>query len=85
MRNKLILFDWGNIVESHLTGYTCREAWQDLFRECGYKGNKIISGVETYHPAYIMQLYKYAADNKTKIGTVSEEKIRCRVTKKLKK
>lgn len=42
MRNKLILFDWGNIVESHLTGYTCREAWQDLFRECGYKGNKII-------------------------------------------
>ena len=49
------------------------------------KGNKIISGVETYHPAYIMQLYKYAADNKTKIGTVSEEKIRCRVTKKLKK
>ncbi|MBR6073184.1 MAG: hypothetical protein IKP76_02550 [Bacilli bacterium] len=24
---KLILFDWGNIVESHTTGYTCHNAW----------------------------------------------------------
>lgn len=37
MRKKLILFDWGNIVESHLTGYTCYNAWIDLFKKCGYK------------------------------------------------
>ena len=40
MKNKLILFDWGNIVESHTTGYSCRNAWNDLFQECGY--NKLI-------------------------------------------
>ena len=39
MRKKLILFDWGNIVESHTTGYTCREAFNDLFKACGYTGN----------------------------------------------
>lgn len=42
MKNKLILFDWGNIVEAHLTGYSCHQAWQDLFCACGYKGDKII-------------------------------------------
>ena len=42
MKNKLILFDWGNIVESHTTGYSCRKAWNDLFRACGYSGNKEI-------------------------------------------
>jgi HAD superfamily hydrolase (TIGR01509 family) len=35
-KNKLILFDWGNIVESHTTGYSCYDAWTDLFNECGY-------------------------------------------------
>lgn len=25
-KNKLILFDWGNIVESHTTGYTVYDA-----------------------------------------------------------
>lgn len=39
MRNKLILFDWGNIVESHTTGYTCQDAYNDLFKACGYVGN----------------------------------------------
>ena len=42
MKNKLILFDWGNIVESHTTGYTCYDAFNDLFRFCGYSGNKNI-------------------------------------------
>ena len=37
MNNKLILFDWGNIVESHITGYTCKKAWDDLFKKCGYE------------------------------------------------
>ena len=26
-KNKLILFDWGGIVESFTTGYSCRKAW----------------------------------------------------------
>ena len=38
MKNKLILFDWGNIVESHTTGYSCYNAWDDLFLACGYTG-----------------------------------------------
>lgn len=36
MKNKVILFDWGNIVESHITGYTCYDAFNDLFKLCGY-------------------------------------------------
>lgn len=40
MKNKLILFDWGNIVESFTTGYTCIDAWNDLFISCGYKGKE---------------------------------------------
>ena len=40
--NKLILFDWGNIVESHTTGYTCHKAFNDLFKACGYNGDKEI-------------------------------------------
>lgn len=44
-KNKLILFDWGNIVE--VTGfaenkYSCSDAFQDLFKACGYKGDKTI-------------------------------------------
>ena len=38
-KNKLILFDWGNIVEAHTTGYSCKKAWYDLFVACGYKGD----------------------------------------------
>ncbi len=41
-KTKLILFDWGNIVESHNTGYSCPNAWDDLLHQCGYTGNKII-------------------------------------------
>ncbi len=39
MRKKLILFDWGNIVESHTTGYSCLEAWDDVFYACGFTGD----------------------------------------------
>ena len=42
MEKKLILFDWGNIVESHTTGYTCRDAFNGLFKACGYVGNSDI-------------------------------------------
>ena len=40
MKDKLILFDWGNIVESHMTGYTCYDAFNDLFRACGYESDE---------------------------------------------
>ncbi len=33
--NKLILFDWGNIVEAHHTGYTMFDAYKYLFLELG--------------------------------------------------
>lgn len=42
MRKKLILFDWGNIVESHTTGYNCYDAWNDLFHTCGYDGDEVV-------------------------------------------
>ena len=42
MQNKLILFDWGNIVESHTAGYNCYDAFNDLFKACGYSGEKNI-------------------------------------------
>lgn len=42
MKNKLILFDWGNIVESHTTGYSCYDAFNDLFKACGYNGNETV-------------------------------------------
>ena len=42
MKNKLILFDWGNIVESNITGYTVKNAWDDLAYECGYKDDESI-------------------------------------------
>lgn len=46
---KIILFDWGNIVESHMTGYTCYDAFNDLFKKCGYKGEKnIFASLEKY-------------------------------------
>lgn len=34
-KNKLVLFDWGGIVESHLTGYNGYSAWNDLLKEFG--------------------------------------------------
>lgn len=36
-KNKLILFDWGGIVEAYTNGYSCRKAWNNLFVLCGYK------------------------------------------------
>lgn len=34
-KNKIILFDWGNIVESHTTGYTMFDAYKYLFKTFG--------------------------------------------------
>jgi len=62
MKKKLILFDWGNIVEAHTTGYSCYDAWNDLFKCCGYKGEK-----EIFHT-----LSKYKV---SKIKDISEFRI----------
>lgn len=35
-KNKLILFDWGDIVESHQVGYTMYDAYRNLFLDLGY-------------------------------------------------
>ena len=43
MKNKLILFDWGGIVESQFTGYAGCDAWNDIFLACGYKKGRIDS------------------------------------------
>lgn len=34
------MFDWGNIVECHTSGYTNFDAFNELFRECGYIGDE---------------------------------------------
>lgn len=47
-KNKLILFDWGNIVESFTTGYSCKKAWDDLFVSCGCKLDNVISYLSKY-------------------------------------
>ena len=40
MKNKLILFDWGNIVEADTVGHSSMIAWNDLLKKCGYKGEE---------------------------------------------
>lgn len=53
-KNKLILFDWGNIVESHQTGYTCYDAWRDLFIKLGYtKECEPFKDINKYQPSCI--------------------------------
>lgn len=47
-KNKLIMFDWGNIVESFTTGYSCKNAWNDLFVSCGCKLDNVISYLSKY-------------------------------------
>ena len=51
MKEKLILFDWGNIVESHLTGFSGYDAWDELFNKCGslVSGKTIYNKLGKYH------------------------------------
>ena len=60
-KNKLILFDWGNIVESFNDGYTIRNAFDDLFKSLGSDQINVID-----------KLGKY---NTTKIKTMEELEI----------
>ena len=41
-QSKLILFDWGGIVDSHKTGYSFFKAYQDVFSKLGYTGEDIL-------------------------------------------
>lgn len=47
-KNKLILFDWGNIVESHTKGYNIYDAFDDTFKSLGYTENNIFSKLGKY-------------------------------------
>lgn len=57
-KNKLILFDWGNIVESHQTDYTMYDAYHNLFLYlgCELKG-KISLG--KYHLSSIATMEEF--------------------------
>lgn len=59
MKNKLILFDWGNIVESHTTGYSCRNAWNDLFQECGYNKEDVFEQIKKYRLCSIKNIDEF--------------------------
>ncbi len=60
MKDKLILFDWGNIVDSHKIGYTCYDAFDDLFRECGYRGNeKVFDLLGKYNVSCIKSIEEF--------------------------
>ncbi len=58
-KNKLILFDWGNIVESHTTGYTVYDAFDDLFKDLGYKNKKVYDKLSKYHLSKIPTIKEF--------------------------
>ena len=60
MKKKLILFDWGNIVESHTTGYTCYDAFNELFFECGYNGSNVFSLLGKYKISSIPSIDEFS-------------------------
>ena len=49
MKNKLVLFDWGNIVESFTTGYSLVDAFKDLYKSMGYESDNLINEIGKYH------------------------------------
>lgn len=55
-KQKLILFDWGNIVESHETGYTTSQAIGELFHSLGYPTRDIYHKLSKYHLSSISTL-----------------------------
>ncbi len=60
MKKKCILFDWGNIVESHHTGYSCYKAWDDLLKKCGYKEKvSLLDFIHKYHLNYISNMDEF--------------------------
>ena len=60
-KNKLILFDWGNIVESFEDKYTIKNAFDDLFMSLGSNEKNIFDKIGKY--------------NTTKMKTINELEI----------
>ena len=61
-KHKLILFDWGNIVESHTVGYSCKDAWIELFKLCGYHSNNdLFSELSKYKTTAIKTINDFKA------------------------
>ena len=44
-KHKLILFDWGNIVED---GDSCKQSWFNLFNKCGYNADDTRTRIRNY-------------------------------------
>ena len=55
-KNKLILFDWGNIVED---GTACKQAWFDLFAEAGYDADDTRTRLRTYELSAIKTIEEF--------------------------
>ena len=47
-KEKLILFDWGGVVESMTDSYSNPMAWNDTFKELGYQGENFYQYIENY-------------------------------------
>ena len=47
-KEKLILFDWGGVVESMTDSYSNPTAWNDTFKELGYQGDNFYQYIENY-------------------------------------
>lgn len=47
-KNKLIIFDWGNIVDSHTIGYNISNAFTDTFKELGADYNFVKNTIANY-------------------------------------
>ena len=55
-KNKLILFDWGNIVED---GDACKQAWFDLFAEAGYDADDTRTRLRNYELSAIKTMDEF--------------------------
>ncbi|MDE6141364.1 MAG: HAD family hydrolase, partial [Bacilli bacterium] len=57
-KNKIILFDWGNIVESHTTNYNLYDAYNFLFKEFGCDLDREIN-LGKYHLSSISTMEEF--------------------------
>ena len=55
-KNKLILFDWGNIVED---GSSFKQAWYDIFSACGYDGADTRKRIQEYELSAIKTMEEF--------------------------
>ena len=56
-KHKLIIFDWGEIVESHYEKFGTSQAFNELFKTLGYSGNEdIFKSLHKYHLSSISSM-----------------------------